>query len=97
MVRVGFGSESSMFSQTVSESNTLGIWNFRPTPCWAIWVSDHAVVSWPSKKNLPECTWRSPEIVFSVVVLPAPLAPISVVIVPSSTENEMPRIASMWP
>ena len=54
-------------------------------------------MSLPSKTTLPWRTLRSPEMVLSVVVLPAPLAPISVVISPSSTPNEMSRIASMWP
>ena len=55
------------------------------------------VMSLPSKMTLPSRTFRSPEIVFKVVVLPAPLAPISVVISPCSTPNVMSRIASMWP
>ena len=54
-------------------------------------------MSLPSKTTLPWRTLRSPEMVFSVVVLPAPLAPISVVISPSSTPKVMSRIASMWP
>ena len=54
-------------------------------------------MSLPSKVTLPSRTLRSPEIVFSVVVLPAPLAPISVAIVPSSTPKVMSRIASMCP
>ena len=45
----------------------------------------------------PARTGRSPETVFIVVVLPAPFAPISVTTVPSGTENEMSRIASMRP
>ncbi len=55
------------------------------------------VMSLPSKITLPCRTLRRPERVLSVVVLPAPLAPISVVISPSSTPNVMSRIASMWP
>jgi len=38
-----------------------------------------------------------PEIVRRVVVLPAPLAPISVTISPGSTRSEIPLIAWMWP
>ena len=45
----------------------------------------------------PARTLRRPEIVFRVVVLPAPLAPIRVVMLPSSTPNVMSRIASMCP
>ena len=45
----------------------------------------------------PDVTGRTPEIAFSVVVLPAPFAPMSVTISPSSTSKEMPLIASMRP
>ena len=38
-----------------------------------------------------------PEIVRRVVDLPAPLAPISVTMVPASTRKEMPWSASMGP
>ena len=54
-------------------------------------------MSLPSKMIVPARTVRSPEIVFIVVVLPAPLAPIRVTISPSSTVKEMSRIASMCP
>ena len=47
--------------------------------------------------TVPARTGRSPETVFSVVVLPAPLAPIRVTISPSSTVKEMSRMASMRP
>ncbi|MNE77938.1 hypothetical protein D3C80_1743000 [compost metagenome] len=32
-------SASSRFSNTVSASNTVGFWNLRPMPAWAIWYS----------------------------------------------------------
>jgi hypothetical protein len=54
-------------------------------------------MSLPSKTTFPSRTFLSPEIVFNVVVLPAPLAPISVVISPSAQLKEMSRMASMWP
>jgi len=38
-----------------------------------------------------------PEMVFRVVVLPAPLAPIRETISPSSTASETPLRASIWP
>ena len=38
-----------------------------------------------------------PEMVFSVVDLPAPLAPISVTVSPSFTSKEMPLMAWMLP
>ena len=56
-----------------------------------------SVMSLPSKTTLPDRTLRSPEMVLSVVDLPAPLAPMRVAIFPSSTPKEMSRIASMWP
>jgi hypothetical protein len=54
-------------------------------------------MSLPSNRIRPARTGRSPEIVFIVVVLPAPLAPINVTTDPSGTANEMSRMASMRP
>ena len=51
------------------------------------------VMSSPSKVMRPLVTGRTPEIVLSVVVLPAPLAPMSVTISPSSTWSDTPRSA----
>ncbi len=45
----------------------------------------------------PERGRRSPEIALRVVVLPAPLAPISVTISPSRISSDTPLIASMLP
>ena len=56
-----------------------------------------AARSSPSKRIDPALSGRTPEMVFNVVVLPAPLAPISVTISPSSTVRETPLIASTWP
>jgi hypothetical protein len=44
---------------------------------------------------VPEVGRTSPEIVLSVVVLPAPLPPINATISPISTLNEMPFNTSM--
>ena len=55
------------------------------------------VMSLPSKTTEPARTGRSPETVFIVVVLPAPLAPMRVTISPSSTVKLMSRMASMRP
>ena len=46
---------------------------------------------------LPELAGLNPEIVLSVVVFPAPLAPISVTISPSLTTTDIPFIASIFP
>ncbi len=54
-------------------------------------------MSLPLNITEPARTGRSPEIVFIVVVLPAPFAPMSVTISPSSTVKLMSRIASMRP
>ncbi len=55
------------------------------------------VMSRPSKMILPADNGRTPEIAFKVVVLPAPLAPMSVTISPSSTVNDRPFSAAMRP
>jgi len=46
---------------------------------------------------LPPDGFKRPEIARSVVVLPAPFAPMRVTISPSRTSNEMPRSAWMAP
>jgi hypothetical protein len=55
------------------------------------------VMSLPSNFTEPARTLRMPERVFSVVVFPAPLAPIRVVTLPSGTLKLMSRMASMCP
>jgi len=51
----------------------------------------------PSNVIVPPFGRSNPEIVRSVVVLPAPFAPSSVTISPSSTSNVMLRSASIAP
>ena len=46
---------------------------------------------------MPFCGSRMPEMVFSTVVLPAPLAPSRVTILPRGTSRLMPRIAMIGP
>ena len=55
------------------------------------------VMSRPSNITLPFDMGRTPLMAFSVVVLPAPFAPMSVTTSPSSTLNERPLRASMRP
>ena len=55
------------------------------------------VRSSPSKVIRPDCRPSSPEMVFIVVVFPAPLAPISETICPSWTDSVIPRSAWMRP
>jgi hypothetical protein len=54
-------------------------------------------MSAPSSVMVPVVGRFNPERVRSVVVLPAPLAPISVTILPAGTSNEMPLMALMTP
>ncbi len=87
----------SRFSRTVMPGKTP-----RPSGDWLIPCCTRSyggmwVMSLPSKTTLPARTLRSPEMVFSVVDLPAPFAPIRVAILPSSTPKVMSRMASMCP
>jgi len=51
----------------------------------------------PSKRTSPANGTSTREIVLSVVLLPAPLAPSSATISPAATSSEMPRSASISP
>ena len=67
----------------------------RPSGAWQMpivvrWCAGILVMSWPSNSTRPALTLRIPESMRSVVDLPAPLAPMSVTISPSSTWKEMP-------
>ena len=74
----------------------------RPSGAWQMpsatrsWAGVR-VMSRPSNVIWPWETGRTPEIALSVVVLPAPFAPMSVTISPSSTVNDRPLRASMRP
>ena len=75
---------------------------WRPSGEWLIparTISSGArrVTSRPSKRMLPDDGRISPLIVRSVVVLPAPFAPISVTISPSSTVSDTSCSAVMRP
>ncbi|MCY1369545.1 hypothetical protein D9M69_565920 [compost metagenome] len=69
-------SASSRFSNTVRCSNTVGFWNLRPMPSWAMSAS-----RWRSRSMvLPKNTWPLsgrvlPVMMSIIVVLPAPLGP----------------------
>ena len=54
-------------------------------------------MSLPSNSTVPSRGWSSPLIVLRVVVLPAPLEPMSVTISPRPTSRSMPWSAWMWP
>ena len=69
-------SASSRFSNTESCSNTVGFWNLRPMPSWAICGSlnrSRSIVL--PKKTLPESGRVLPVMMSIIVVLPAPLGP----------------------
>ena len=69
---------SSRFSNTEWFSNTVGRWNLRPMPAWAICGSLIRVRSmvWP-KNAVPVSGRVLPVITSIIVVLPAPLGPIT--------------------
>ena len=74
----------------------------RPSGAWQSpsstrWCGGMAVMSLPSNTTEPDVTGRTPDTVLSVVVLPAPFAPMSVTISPSATSKLMPLIASIRP
>ena len=54
-------------------------------------------IRWPSKEIEPALGGISPESVRRVVVLPAPLVPISVTTWPASTLKQMPLTAWILP
>ena len=67
---------SSRFSNTLRASNTVGFWNLRPIPAWAICTSLMRVRSRVSPKYaVPLCGRVLPVITSIRVVLPAPLGP----------------------
>ena len=87
----------SRFSRTDMRANTRrpsGLW---PTPRRTISCGAAASIDFPFSVMLPERARSKPEMVRKVVVLPAPLEPISVTISPSSTLRETPRSACTAP
>ena len=56
-----------------------------------------AVMSWPSNSMLPRRGSMIPEMVFRMVVLPAPLEPSTVAIWPRMTSRLTPRMALIGP
>ena len=87
----------SMFSATVMPGKIP-----RPSGTWLMPRATRRsartdVRSSPSNRIDPDCRPRIPEIAFMVVVLPAPFAPMSETIWPSSTRRVIPRRAWMRP
>ena len=56
-----------------------------------------AVMFWPLNSTVPLRGSMMPEMVFRMVLLPAPLLPSTVAICPRSTRRLTPRIALMGP
>ena len=67
----------SRFSLTVRFSNTLGLWNFLPTPKRAILCSFLPINDFPLKKTSPLVGFTLPVITSRNVVFPAPFGPIT--------------------
>ena len=85
------------FSSTVRSGKTL-----RPSGTWAIPFATMTSGGRPSMRSSssrisPVESFSSPEIARSVVVFPAPFAPIRVAIPPLLTESDMPRTAATLP
>ncbi|MNJ60643.1 hypothetical protein D3C77_563910 [compost metagenome] len=67
---------SSKFSKTLRASNTVGFWNLRPIPAWAICTSLMRVRSRVSPNQALPVVGRVFPVMTSIsVVLPAPLGP----------------------
>ncbi len=67
---------SSRFSNTESASNTVGFWNLRPMPAWAMSTSLMRVRSRVSPNQALPLVGRVLPVMTSImVVLPAPLGP----------------------
>ena len=67
---------SSRFSNTLKASNTVGFWNLRPMPAWAICTSLISVRSRVSPNQALPWLGRVLPVITSIsVVLPAPLGP----------------------
>ena len=88
---------SMMFSRTVRPGKTRRPSGTCATPRRTISSGFRPSSDRPSNSTSPPAGFTRPEMVFSVVDLPAPLEPSSVTTSPASTENEMPRTASISP
>ncbi len=87
----------SRFSTTVMRPNSRRPSGDCATPALTICVAERRVRSSPANSMLPLRGRSRPEIVFSVVDLPAPLAPSSVTISPSPTVIDTPLSAWIAP
>src|SRR5260221_1379441 len=82
------------FSSTVRLGNTAEIWNERITPRRATSAGFSRVMSWPLKRIVPRVGCRNLVSRLKVVVLPAPLGPISAWMVPRPTRRSTSSTAT---
>ena len=84
---------TATFSTTLMDVKVAVIWNVRATPARESALGFPPVMSRPSRRTQPAFTDVWPLIMLKVVVLPAPLGPISATISPALTANETPFTA----
>ncbi len=87
----------SRFSRTLMRAKTRRPSGTCPKPSRAIASGRMPVTLLPRKRIWPDVARTKPLIARSVVVFPAPFAPRSATISPSSTFSEMPRSARIPP
>ncbi len=93
-VSPGWRSPYSMrFSSTDSRGKPRAIWNVRTRPRAVTRCGAQPVTSAPSKTTRPPSGGINPDTQLKSVVLPAPLGPISPVIVPPFTARSTPSSA----
>ena len=85
------------FSSTVRSGKIRRPSGTRVMPLDTMFVGSLPVISSPSNSILPLFGFTRPAIERSVELLPAPLAPISVTMLPFGTSKEIPLTASMPP
>jgi hypothetical protein len=87
----------SRFSRTVIREKTRRPSGASATPIAATLCAGWLLMRRSNKDTVPRRGWSKPEIVFRVVLLPAPLEPIRVTISPWLTWSEIPLRAWMCP
>ncbi len=73
------------------------IWNVRSRPARVMASGVRPAISCPAKRTLPPSGRSTPLMHWKAVVLPAPLGPISAVMVPARTAKLAPRRACTPP
>src|SRR5436305_7276070 len=78
-------------------SNVCGTWNDRAMPSFARASGGRLVMSWPSKRTLPDVASKSPVRQLNKVDLPAPFGPIRPRMSPCSSVTEAASTALKLP